>query len=142
MLFYDPYENVTLVCYNYSMIKKQIFTFIIRWAASSLGMYLCIALLGLATVGPESQETFQETWMLYVVAGLIFSIVNSIVKPLIKMLALPLAILTMGISTLIINTAMVVLTIYLLPGVDMTFLNAFVTSVVLSLINTVLNLFI
>lgn len=124
------------------MIKKQIFTFIIRWAASSLGMYLCIRLLGLATVGSESQEIFQETWMLYVVAGLIFSLVNSIVKPLIKMLALPLAILTMGISTLIINTAMVVLTIYLLPGVEMTFLNAFVTSIVLSIINTVLNLFI
>lgn len=124
------------------MIRKQLFTFIIRWAASSLGMYLCITLLGLATVGPESQEIFKETWMLYVVAGLIFSLVNSIVKPLIKMLALPLAILTMGISTLIINTAMVVLTIYLLPGVEMTFLNAFVTGLVLSAINTVLNLFI
>ncbi len=80
--------------------------------------------------------------MLYVVAGLIFSLVNSIVKPLIKMLALPLAILTMGISTLIINTAMVVLTIYLLPGVETTFLNAFVTSIVMSIINAVLNLII
>ncbi len=124
------------------MIKKQIFTFILRWAASSLGMYLCISLLGLATVGKESQEIFQETWMLYVVAGLIFSLVNSIVKPLIKMPALPLAILTMGISTLIIDTAMVVLTVYLLPGVETTFLNAFVTSIVMSIINAVLNLII
>ena len=128
------------------MIKKQIFTFILRWAAMSLGMYLCITMLGLVTADPEAQEAFQEPWMLYVVAGLIFSLVNSIVKPLIKMLALPLAILTMGISTLIINTAMVILTVFILqnivPGVEVTFLNAFITSIVLSLINTVLNLLI
>ncbi len=99
-------------------------------------------MFGLATVGPESQEVFQETWMLYAAAGLIFSLVNSIVKPLVKIIALPLAILTMGISTIIINTAMVILTIHLLPGVAMDFWGAFVTSAVMSVINAVLNLII
>ena len=122
------------------MIKKQIFTFLLRWLVSSLGMYLCINWLG--TITPESQETFSNIWLLYLTAGLIFSLVNSIVKPLVKLVALPLAILTMGISTIIINTAMVILTIYLLPGVEMDFWGAFVSSSVMSVINAVLNLII
>jgi putative membrane protein len=116
------------------MIKKQIFVFILRWAASSLGMYFCITWFGRVS----STEAFFAPWVLYVVAGLIFSLVNSIIKPLVKMLALPLAILTMGISTLIINTAMVVLTIYLLPGVEMDFWGAFLSSTILSLINALM----
>lgn len=121
------------------MIKKQIIVFILRWAASSLGMFLCITWLG--HVSPDASSNFEQPWMLYALAGLIFSLVNSIVKPLVKVLALPLAILTMGISTLIINTAMVVLTIYLLPGVEMDIWGAVVSSIVLSVINSVLNLF-
>lgn len=120
------------------MIKKQLFTFLLRWTASSLGMYLCITWLG--TISPDSAKTFAEPWMLFAAAGLIFSLVNSIIKPLIKMLALPLAILTMGISTIIINTGMVILTIYLLPGVEMGFWGAFISSAVMSVINAVLNL--
>ncbi len=122
------------------MIKKQLFTFLLRWLASSFGMYLCITWFG--TVSPEASATFSEPWLLYVAAGLIFSLVNSIVKPLIKIFALPLAILTMGISTIIINTAMVVLTIYLLPGVEMTFWSAMVSSAIMSIINAVLNIII
>jgi len=121
------------------MIKKQIAIFLLRWIASSLGMYLCITWLG--TVSPDASANFEQPWMLYAVAGLIFSLVNSIVKPLVKMLALPLAILTMGISTIIINTAMVVLTIHLLPGVEMDIWGAVISSIVLSVINSVLNLF-
>lgn len=120
------------------MIKKQIFTFLLRWLVSSFGMYLCISWLG--TISPDSAATFAEPWMLFAAAGLIFSLVNSIVKPLIKVLALPLAILTMGISTIVINTAMVILTIYLLPGVEMEIWAALVSSAVMSVINAVLNL--
>lgn len=120
------------------MIKKQIFVFIIRWAASSLGMWLCITWFGNIT----STEAYSEPWLLYVIAGLIFSLINSIIKPIVKTLALPLAMLTMGISTLIINTAMVILTIYLLPGVEMEFWGAFCSSLILSVINAVLTLLI
>ncbi len=120
------------------MIKKQIFTFLLRWLVSSFGMYLCISWLG--TVSPDSATAFTEPWMLFAAAGLIFSLVNSVVKPLVKVLALPLAILTMGISTIVINTAMVILTIYLLPGVEMEIWAALVSSAVMSVINAVLNL--
>jgi len=118
------------------MIKRQAGFFLLRWLASSLGMFLCISWFG--TVNPTT--TFSAPWELYVLAGLIFSLVNSFVKPLIKTLALPLAILTMGVSTVIINTAMVIITIHLLPGVEMDLLGAALSSVILSGINAILNL--
>ena len=55
------------------------------------------------------------------------------------MLALPLAILTMGLSTIIINTVMVILTIYLLPGVEMDIWGAVLSSIIMSVINAVMN---
>lgn len=117
------------------MIKKQLFGFIVRWAASSLGMWLCISWFGQVT----DAEVFSEPWLLYVVAGLIFSIINSIVKPLITVFALPLAILTMGISTVIINVAMVALVVYLLPGVEMDLVGFIFSSIIMSIINDIIN---
>ena len=118
------------------MIKKQILVFIIRWAASSLGMWLCITWFG----NIISTEAYSEPWIMYVVAGLIFSLINSIIKPIVKLFALPLAMLTMGISTLIINIAMVILTIDLLPGVEMEIWGAVCSSLILSAINAALTL--
>lgn len=117
------------------MIKKQLLGFVLRWAASSLGMWLCISWFGQIT----DAEVFSEPWILYVVAGLIFSIVNSVVKPLVKVFALPLAILTMGISTIIINVAMVALVVYLLPGVDMNLVGFILSSIIMSIINGAIN---
>lgn len=120
------------------MIKMQLFGFALRWLASSIGMYFCLTYLG--SISPTEIPILEtHAWMLYAAAGLIFSIINSVVKPLLKVFALPLAILTLGLSTLIINVAMVWLTIYLLPGVSMDFWGIAITSVVLSVINSVLN---
>lgn len=120
------------------MIKLQLFAFVLRWLASSIGMFFCLTYLG--TINPEEVTVMQtHGWMLYATAGLIFSLINSIVKPLIKVFALPLAILTLGLSTLILNVAMVWLTIYLLPGVSMDFWGIAITSVVMSVINSILN---
>lgn len=120
------------------MIKLQLFAFVLRWLASSIGMFFCLTYLG--SINPEEVTILQtHGWMLYAAAGLIFSLINSIVKPLIKVFALPLAILTLGLSTLILNVAMVWLTIYLLPGVNMDFWGIAITSVVMSVINSILN---
>ena len=120
------------------MIRKQIFVFLLRWLVCSGGMYLCITWFGHV----DSTAAFSAPWVLYVVAGLIFSVVNSVVKPLVKMLALPLAIVTMGISTILINVGMVLLTIYLLPGVSMDVWGALFSSIILGGINTLMTLLI
>lgn len=113
------------------MIKRQILIFLIRWAASSLGMWLCITLFG-----ELSRDV--NIWF-YVVAGLVFSLVNSIVKPLVKTLALPLIVLTMGIFTLVVNVGMVILTMYLLRDVSMDIWGIIFSTIILTLINSLVN---
>ena len=49
----------------------------------------------------------------YLFIGLIFGVVNALVKPLVSMLSLPITILTLGLFTIVINAAMLYLTSWL-----------------------------
>jgi putative membrane protein len=49
----------------------------------------------------------------YLFVGLIFGLVNALVKPLVSLLSLPLTILTLGLFTIVINAAMLYLTSWL-----------------------------
>lgn len=113
------------------MIKDQIFVFLLRWAFSSAGMWLCITLFG--------HLSGESTFWLYVVAGLIFSLVNSVIKPLATLVSLPLIILTLGLFVLLINTAMVGLTIWILPNVEISFGGAILSALTMSMINYLVN---
>ena len=113
------------------MIKQQILAFIFRWASSTFGMWICINLFG-TIVGNY------DAW-LFVLAGLVFSIVNSVVKPLATTFTLPLIIVSMGLFTILINTAMVGLTIWILPNVSMDFLGATFSSIIMSIANGLVN---
>ncbi|MBQ3410080.1 phage holin family protein [Candidatus Saccharibacteria bacterium] len=115
------------------MIKQQILVFLLRWLVSSATMWLCISLFGQIT-----DDNSNGFW-LYVAAGLVFSLVNSIVKPLATMFSLPLIILSMGIFTFILNIAMVALTIWILPHVTMNFWGAVLSTILISLINGLVN---
>jgi putative membrane protein len=46
----------------------------------------------------------------YLALGLVFGLVNAIVKPVVKMIALPLYIITLGLFTLVVNALMLMLT--------------------------------
>lgn len=114
------------------MIKRQLLVFLFRWLVSSTGMWIVINCFG------HISSATNNFW-LYLSAGLIFSLVNSIVKPLATVFTLPLIILSMGLFTLIINVAMVALTIWLLPGVEMDFLGAALSALTMSFINGLVN---
>jgi putative membrane protein len=119
------------------MIKKQLATFAIRWFTSTVAMIICINLFGIFEPGAE--ELRNNTW-LYVLAGLIFSLVNSVVRPIATIFSLPLLFLTLGVFTVILNAAMVALTILILPDVSMTFWGAIGSCLVISFINFLVNL--
>ncbi len=114
------------------MIKKQALVFLLRCCASSLGMWLCISWFGHVSTPADAA--------LFVSAGIIFSIINSVVKPLVKVMVLPLAIVTMGVSTILINVGMIWLTLHFLSGVEMSFWGFVASSVLMSLINGLVNL--
>ncbi|GAB2609574.1 phage holin family protein [Pseudactinotalea suaedae] len=59
---------------------------------------------------PETGEPVLNTVIVVAVVALIFTLVNAIVKPIVKMLALPLYLLTLGLFFLVVNALMLMLT--------------------------------
>ncbi|MBR1802336.1 phage holin family protein [Candidatus Saccharibacteria bacterium] len=115
------------------MIKKQILVFLFRWLISATGMWFVINWFG------SIDSNVHGDFWLYVVAGLVFSLVNSIVRPLATILSLPFIIVSMGIFTILINIGMMALTIWLLPGVHIDFWGSFFGTLVMSVINSLVN---
>ena len=94
-------------------MKRQFATFLIRLILNSVGIWVAVRLLGNETPGATSAWTFM-------VAGLILSVVNSVLKPIVTILALPAILLTLGLFTLIVNGFMVYISLALAPGISMT----------------------
>ena len=72
--------------------------------------------------------------------ALVYPLVNAIVRPIVTLLTCPLVILTLGLFMLVINTAMLMFTAWLVPAVTITggFFTAFLASIVISIIAAVL----
>lgn len=116
------------------MIKKQLLVFLFRWLISTGGMWLTINLFG------RIDSNVTDNIWLYIVAGLVFSLVNSVVRPLATLFSLPFIILSMGIFTILINIAMMALTIWILPGVHIDFWGAFFGTITMTIVNGLVNL--
>jgi putative membrane protein len=75
------------------------------------------ALLAAANVVPEFRLSFAtnkpEDWIKIAVIALVFALVNSYLKPILKFLAMPIGFLTMGLIAFAINAAMVLGTAWL-----------------------------
>jgi putative membrane protein len=73
-------------------------------------------------------------------AALVWGLVNTLIRPVLSLLTIPLQLLTLGIFTLIINALMLLLTARLVPGFRIdSFSSAFIGALVLSLISLLLN---
>ena len=115
------------------MIKKQLSSFLVRWIISSLAMYLCLNLFATFTTDSHGM------WF-YLLAGLVFSLVNTIVRPIVTIFSLPFIFITFGLFTFIINAVMVGITVWIMPGVTINFWGALLSCIVISLINYLVNL--
>jgi putative membrane protein len=56
---------------------------------------------------------FTGQWWKMIVIGALFGVVNTLIKPAVKLITFPLIILTLGLFTLIVNTLMLALTEWL-----------------------------
>ena len=82
-------------------MKQQFEQFLVRVALNSIGLF--VASLFLKGV------TYQDQWYVLVIAALILSIINALIKPLVVILALPAMVITLGIFSIVINGLMVYL---------------------------------
>lgn len=116
-------------------MKKQFSVFLFRWFLNAFGLWLFVKLFGTGFSGAEIDANFP----IFLIAGLIFSFVNAILKPLIIILSLPAILLTLGLFMVIVNGVMVYVSLKLAPGVSMTFGYSILTGIVLSLINYIVS---
>lgn len=76
-------------------------------------------------------------------AALVLGLVNLIIKPLVKLLTLPVTIFTLGLFGLVINMLMLYIVSWIVPGVGtvgilQTFLAALIISIVTSVLTWIL----
>lgn len=116
-------------------MKQQFFVFLIRWALSALGLWIAVRLLG---TGYENVDVTAGFWG-FALAGLIFSIANSLFKPLLVIVSLPAILLTLGLFTIVVNGILVYFSLMVAPGISMSFGNSIITGIILSLINYIVS---
>ena len=81
--------------------------FVIRFIVNAVAIWVAALLLdGLHLA--EGEDTGTQVIIVAVVA-LVFTLVNMIVKPLVKLLSFPLYILTLGLFSLVVNALMLML---------------------------------
>jgi putative membrane protein len=116
-------------------MRRQFIIFLLRWLLNSFGLWLAVRLFGTGyDIG-----TIDAGVGVFLLAGLIFSIVNSILRPIVIVLSLPAILLTLGLFTFIVNGLMVYISLFLTPGLQMKFWHSVLTGIVLSLINYIVS---
>ncbi len=100
--------------------------FVLRACIAALGFWLATRLVSGIRI---------DDAMTVVLAGLLLGVINAIIRPIAIILTLPITILTLGLFLLVVNTAMVALVAWLLPGFHIYggFWSAFATAVVVGL---------
>lgn len=109
-------------------MKRQFLQFLIRWGLNTAGLFTAALFL--------SGISYQDEWLVLVIAALVLSIVNALVKPFVVILALPALLLTLGIFSIVINGFMVYLAHILYPPFQVSsFGAAILAGLVVGLVN-------
>jgi putative membrane protein len=97
-----------------------------------------VAALFVASVFISGISYSHDFWVL-LLAGLVFGLVNSLVKPIVKLLALPLAVLTLGIAFFFVNLLMLYITSWIVPDFSIDhFSDAVWGTIIIWAVNTIL----
>ena len=72
----------------------------------------------LAAAGPHPTR---HDWLVLLVVALIFAVLNTLIRPILVLLSLPLTILTLGLFIFVINAFMLLLTSWIAEGMGVGF---------------------
>ncbi|MHA7275937.1 phage holin family protein [Arthrobacter sp. HLT1-21] len=118
--------------------------FVVRILINALALFVAAWLLPGIEVGSASSDGDTTGVILsYLFVGVVFGIVNALVRPIVALLSLPLTILTLGLFTIVINAGMLMLTAWLTSftpiqfSVDDFFWSAVVGSLIISVVSVV-----
>jgi putative membrane protein len=108
--------------------------FFLRWS---------INLLALVIAGSLISGIRIESLGMGIIAAGILGIVNAVIRPIVLILTLPITLLTLGLFTLVINAAMLMIVSEVVPGFVITdFRAAFWGAIIISLVSWIVNVFV
>jgi putative membrane protein len=106
--------------------------FVVRWAANAVALFVAATLVSGVSYGDEG-------WTL-VIAAAVFTLVNMWLRPVVRLLSLPLIILTLGLFLFVVNVLMLYLTDWLVRDFEIASFGAgLLAAIVVSLVNWVLH---
>lgn len=114
--------------------------FLLNWLLTSIAIAIATFIVpGIAPFGAG------EAWVSFMFVGLFLGFVNSLVKPIITAISLPVTIITLGIFQLVINSFMLELASWLSinilgTGISIaSFGSAFIGAIIVSIMCAILN---
>lgn len=113
-------------------MKRQFIVFAIRLLLNALGIWAAVHIFG---TGHPDTATFWQ----FLVAAIIFSVVNALLKPIIIVFSLPAILVSLGLFMIVVNGLMVYISLKLAPGFSMSFVDSILTGLLLSLLNYVIS---
>lgn len=114
--------------------------FILSWLVTAVAVGVAVWLVpGIEIIGAS------ESWIAIALFGLVLSLLNKAVKPILQVLSLPITVLTLGIFYLVVNTLMLYLAAWLAEGIFSVgfiindFGSAFLASIIISIVSGIMN---
>lgn len=118
---------------------------VVKTIINGLALYLAAVIVPGIHLGETGDAS--RTLVTILVVAVIFGVINAILKPLVKLLSLPVIVLTLGLFLLVINALMLELTSWISEQLDLSFhvdsfwwdavLGALIITIVASILNAV-----
>lgn len=105
---------------------------LIRWAINTIAIVAATYLLPAVTL---------TSWKSALIAGLLLGILNTLVRPIFRLLTLPINIVTLGLFVLVTNGLILKILDWLMAGLEIKgFLWAIVAAAIVAVITSVVNI--
>jgi putative membrane protein len=106
-------------------------SFIARWGFNVVALFVASWVL--------SGVSYGDQWWTLLIAGVVFTLVNMFVKPILTVLSIPFIVVTLGLFYFLLNILMLYLTDWIVPDFEIkTFWWGVLAAIIVSLVNWVL----
>ena len=125
--------------------QNVLMNYLLRVLVTAASFWVAMWILpGMEVATDAGQPDTGEVVIGLLIVSVVFGLVNAIVRPIVSLLSLPVTCLTLGLFTLVINAAMLFLTVWLtsfLPVyVDIdNFWTAILAALIISVVSTIMN---
>lgn len=126
--------------------QNVLMNYLLRVLVTAASFWVAMWILpGMEVATDAGQPDTGEVVIGLLIVSVVFGLVNAIVRPIVSLLSLPVTCLTLGLFTLVINAAMLFLTVWLtsfLPvyvTIDSFFWTAILAALIISVVSTIMN---